>query len=369
MLSNSNDLRKTNFAILDNVADLIRIIDTNNEIIYCNTDVLDNVSPVVHERKYCGINCEYAKDGHCISGENTGNARVTEKEEIIDGKFFSMKASPVFDANGKVIASVEVFRDMTKERQLEAALIEKNKVMESDLLFAKLIQTRILPNKGKFGNVTLDYLYRPSQLLSGDIFDIIEIDGDNVGIYIGDVSGHGIAASMMTVFIRQTMQDIAYNSLSPSAVLSELHLRFKELQLEADRYFTMFYGIYNIVEMEFTYANAGHNSIPLLFDKNSNVTMLENYGYPISNLLPDLKFDEKKIKLYPGESLLMYTDGLIEAKNEKGEVYGEDRVKQVIINSKGNLIRDLERDYNGFTTNEQVDDIAILVMDVLEEEV
>ena len=61
----------------------------------------------------------------------------------------------------------------------------------------------------------------------------------------------------------------------------------------------------------------------------------------------------------------MYTDGLIEAKNEYGEIYGEDRVKQVIINSTGNLIKDLERDYNEFTTNEQVDDIAILVMDVI----
>ncbi len=365
MLSNSKDLRNTNFAILDNVADLIRIIDTDNKILYCNTDILDKVTPVVHERKYCSINCEYAKDGHCISNENTENARVTTKEEIIDGKYFSMKASPVFDKNGKVIASVEVFRDMTKERQLEAALIEKNKVMESELLFAKLIQTRILPRKGNFGKVTLDYLYRPSQLLSGDIFDIIEIDEENIGIYIGDVAGHGIAASMMTVFIRQTMQAICYDSLSPSEVLSKLHLRFKEMQLEADKYFTMFYGIYNMVDMEFKYANAGHNSIPFLFDKNSNVTMLENYGFPISNLFEDLQFEEKSIKLYPGESLLMYTDGLIEAKNENGEIYGEDRVKQVIINSTGNLIKDLERDYNEFTTNEQVDDIAILVMDVI----
>ena len=76
--------------------------------------------------------------------------------------------------------------------------------MSKDLGFAKHIQEKILPPKGVIDNLHIDYIYKPSEMLSGDIFDVFHIDEDHIGIYISDVSGHGVAAAMMTMFIRQT---------------------------------------------------------------------------------------------------------------------------------------------------------------------
>ncbi len=114
-------------------------------------------------------------------------------------------------------------------------------------------------------------------MLSGDMFDIYFIDEENIGIYICDVVGHGVTASMMTMFVRQTMRAIKDDILSPSAALTELHKRFVTLNLGADKYFTIFYGIYNIKNKQLKYSNAGHNCIPIRFNTDQ-VTLLKTKG-------------------------------------------------------------------------------------------
>ena len=141
------------------------------------------------------------------------------KEEIIGGRHYSIKSSPVKDSNGEIYAAVEVFRDVTRERKLELDLINKNKKINKDLQFAKRIQEKILPRKGANDSLKLDYVYKPSEILSGDMFDMFNIDEDNVGIYISDVAGKGVAASMMTMFIRQSMRVMKDDIKSPSAAL------------------------------------------------------------------------------------------------------------------------------------------------------
>lgn len=343
------------FEILDNVADLVRIKDLDNNIIYTNNNILDTV-PVSDTRMELNESKSYKVSIDTLEG-------IMQTEERIKGVDYSIKSSPIFNNEGKVIASVEVFRDVTRERELEKALMESTQEMEKDLVFAKMIQRRILPSKGTYGNIDIDFRYEPSKHLSGDIFDIFEIDDDNIGIYIVDVSGHGVAASMLTVFIRQIMYTISYMSKSPSEILHRLKKKYAELELAPDRYFTMFFGIYNKNTREFKYANAGHNSIPFLFNKES-ITMLVNYGLPILGFETENSYKDKTVRLIPGDSILMYTDGLIEAKNEFGEEFGEDRVKRAILDTKGNLLEEIEVKHSNFIDLEQQDDIAMLLIKV-----
>ncbi|NLW42259.1 MAG: SpoIIE family protein phosphatase [Tissierellia bacterium] len=343
------------FEILDNVADLIRIKDLEDNIIYTNNDILDSVpikKNILNEKE----SKSYKMQIDSIDG-------IIQSEERIMGVDYSIKSSPIFNNEGKVIASVEVFRDVTRERELEKALMESTQEIEQDLVFAKLIQRRILPSKGSYGNLHIDFRYEPSKHLSGDIFDIFDIDEDNIGIYIVDVSGHGVAASMLTVFIRQIMYSVSYMSKSPSEIFKKLQKKYAELDLAPDRYFTMFFGIYNKNTREFKYANAGHNSIPFLFNKDS-ITMLVNYGLPILGFDTNNVYKDKSVTLVSGDSILMYTDGLIEAKNEHGEEFGEDRVKHAILETKGNLLEEIEEKHSNFIDLEQQDDIAMLLMKV-----
>lgn len=335
------------FEIFENMADLIRVKDVDDNVIYINDQILtdNNFKIDSQPRKPMSLD------------------ETLQTEEQIAGRDYSIKASPVYNEDGELIASIEVFRDVTRERELENALKRTSNEIEKDLVFAKKIQRQILPRKGQFNNITIDFKYRPSKYLSGDLFDIFDIDGENIGIYIVDVAGHGIAASMLTVFIRQTMYSVAKESKSPSEVLVKLKEKFQDLELEPERYFTMFYGVYNMNEKELKYANAGHNSIPFLFNKDS-ITMLVNYGLPILGFDTPNNYFDKSVRLESGDSVLMYTDGLIEAKNEFGEDFGEDRVKLAILNTEGNLLEEIESKHANFIGIEQKDDIAMILMSV-----
>lgn len=345
--------------ILDSIDDLVRVIDLDNNVIYSNNKMPE----------------EIFKDGFILDDEKAEEAclenifkdfpeaKIVQKEQKIKDRYYSVKSSPIY-SNDEVVATVEVFRDITEQKKLEKDLGERGEEMRSDLLLAKRIQTKILPQRGNYGDVEVNYIYSPSEYLSGDIFDVFKIDEDNVGIYIGDVAGHGIASSLMTIFIRQTMHAINKISLSPSDVLSNLQAKFKELKLDAERYFTIFYGIYNRKKMEFKYANAGHNCIPFLYNED-RILMLENYGFPIFGFLENVEFEEKKVSLNHKDKILLYTDGLSEARNEKGEIYTDDRIKRLILKNKGDILEEIANDFYEFTGLEKKDDIAILLMEIM----
>ena len=197
-----------NYHVLEGMADWVRVVDKEGTIIYANKTMKEALGHNIVGMKCYKSHGKEMPCSFCITDRSINTGEIVQKEEKINGRYFSVKSSPVTNSDGKVFAAVEVFRDVTRERKLELELIEKNKKMSKDLGFAKRIQERILPNKEILGNISIDYIYRPSEMLSGDMFDVFYIDDENIGIYISDVSGHGVAAAMMTMFIRQTMRSI-----------------------------------------------------------------------------------------------------------------------------------------------------------------
>lgn len=355
-----------NYHVLEGMADWVRVIDKEGTIIYANKTMKKALG-----QNIIGMKCNVAHGrskpcNFCITDRSISTGEVVQKEEIINGRYFSVKASPVSNSNGEIFGAVEVFRDVTRERKLELELIEKNKKMSKELGFAKRIQEKILPNKEVFHNIIFDYIYEPSEMLSGDIFDIFHIDDEHIGIYISDVSGHGVAAAMMTMFIRQTMRSIIEDILSPSDALAELYRRFSTLNLEVDKYFTIYYGVFNKNTFEFKYANGGHNCIPIKFNKDG-MELLEAKGSPIVLLYDKVMYDEKTVQLKVGDKILFYTDGITETKDKLGREFGTDRVIEIIKNSNGNILEDINRTINKFSWGEQQDDFALVLMEVINE--
>src|SRR5699024_2544639 len=278
--------------------------------------------------------------------------------------YYSVKSSPVRDENGKIFAAVEVFRNVTRERKLEKEVIEKNKKMNKDLQFAKKIQKKILPKRGNKGPVTLDYIYKPSEMLSGDMFDIYNLDEDHIGIYVSDVAGNGVSASMMTMFIRQTMRFMKDDIRQPSEALSELHNRFISLNMEPDNYFTIFYGIYNKRSKIFKYANAGHNCLPIIYNDNK-IELLENKGFPITTILENIHYAEKEVKLEPRDKMLFYTDGVTEARNYSDEEFGIEGILDIIKEKPDNILNHIEDKIINYSWGEIADDFAIILLEIV----
>lgn len=353
--------------ILDAMPDWVRVIDNLGDIVYANNSMIKDIgfNPI-------GLNCFPDKDGiikdkipSVVSNHHLDFADVLKEEREIDGRIFSIKSSPLYDKDKKIFGKVEVFRDITSEKRTKIDLINSNKKMFDDILFASKIQKRTLPCQGEYGGIKVNHRYISSEVLSGDTFDIIEYDEDNVIIYIADIVGHGVTASILTMFVKQTMRCITQgHTINPSYVLKQLTKRFGELDLDDSKYFTIFYGVYNRNTKEFVYANAGHNAIPIKYNDNG-YDFVDGTGFPISYIFIDSVYKEEKIKLNTGDKILFYTDGITETKDYHGKEFGEERLLEMIKHNPEDILDKIIARVKKYGWGEQKDDIALLLVEVL----
>lgn len=354
-----------NYHVLEGMADWVRVINKEGTIIYANKAMKEELGEDIIGIKCYKALCNKERCKFCITQRSIATGETIQKEEKINGNYYSVKSSPVRNADGEIIGSVEVFRNVTRERKLELELIGKNRKMNKDLQFAKRIQERILPRKGMKQSLKLDYIYKPSEMLSGDMFDMYSIDDENIGIYISDVAENGVAASMMTMFIRQTMRVMKEDINNPSKTLTELHKRFRSLDFEVENYFTIFYGIYNKKTQKFKYVNAGHNCIPIKYN-NDRLELLENKGYPIISVLDEIHYEEKEVDFNIGDKILFYTDGITEAKDYSGKEFGLEGVIDIVKNNPEDILNVMEDKIINYSWGEQSDDFAIVLLEVIE---
>ena len=349
-------------SIADGMIDWVRVVDKNNNVLYANKKMQQDLGEELIGKKCFEVLCKSNKCEYCISSITLKNGSIDRKHYKHGDKTYMIVSSPMIGKDGKIEGSVEVFRDITNEEILAKKINEKNKKMSEDIRFAKNMQERMLPPKGMFNGINIDYLYEASESLSGDFFDVFEIDENNTGIYICDVVGHGVTASLLTVFVRQSLRTIAKGTDKINKIMKELHKTFLALNLDYDKYFSVFFGIYNKSTHVFEYVNAGHNSVPILIH-NSEINMLESKGYPIANIFDNVSYDISNVYLEVGDKILFYTDGITEATNMDGIQFGVDNLIN-IIKSEGNILKNIKLSIEKFS-KVQKDDYAVLLAEII----
>ncbi|NLJ58749.1 MAG: SpoIIE family protein phosphatase [Tissierellia bacterium] len=349
--------------IVDGMIDWVRVVDKNNMVLYANKKMREDLGEEVVGKKCYDLLCREERCDFCISNTTLSDGSIMRKQSRFNDKTYMIVSSPMYDDDGEIIGSVEVFRDITNEVLLAEEINEKNKKMSADINFAKNMQKRMLPPKGMYNGVNIDYLYESSETLSGDFFDVFEIDEDNTGIYICDVVGHGVTASLLTIFVRQSLRTIAKGDLSINRIMKELHKTFLSLNLDYDKYFSLFFGIYNKVSRKLEFVNAGHNSIPILINNNKEIKMLKAKGYPIANIFDDVSYDISRVNLKVGDKLLFYTDGITENTNGDGVQFGLENIIN-IIRSQGEILEKIKQSLEAFSKT-QKDDYAVLLAEIL----
>lgn len=270
------------------------------------------------------------------------DCHLTVKNYRKDGTPFwnELMISPVRDEQGRLTHWTGTQTDVTALRRLE----EERHEME----IAKEIQLSLLPTAplAAAGILVAGYCL-PATHVGGDYFDYFSSE-DAVDIVIADVSGHSVAAAMIMAEARSTLKMETHRMLKEkagltqgaAAILSNLNsLLFEDLN-RSDRFITMFYAKYNAVTRELTYANAGHNCPLLLRGRERNCTELDADGL-ILGVKQDTYFEERRLHLEKGDTLLFYTDGITEAENKSGEFFGAQRLCDIFVTHAGASNQDI----------------------------
>jgi len=255
-------------------------------------------------------------------------------------------------------------------------LKQVNQRLIADLEVARGIQQAMLPSvlpSNEYVSFVSGYL--PAENLSGDFYNVIRIDNSHYGVYIGDVSGHGVSAAMLTVFtfqkIMSLVDEIGREGMTiPAMVLEHLYNSFNAANFSEELYIVLIYGVYNIDTSIFSYASGGLNTAPLRLRPDGSIQELDSDGFAICKLgdIITPKFSNRQVMLFPGDNLILYTDGLVEALNHNKQPYSKERLKDLITkhrrwnaNHMTEVILDDVKQYS-----EKInDDVTVLTIEVL----
>lgn len=348
----------TAYHVLESMADLVSILDSDGRYVYANQAMIRKIgrNPI---GTYFDDSSNYLLGFSSVPNVRHTRSPVT-REERIEDEYYSVTTSPVLDEQGDIRAFVEVYHDISTKINLTIDLVNTNRKMSDDIQFARSIQKKILPESIDIGNVHFRAQYFPSERLSGDFYDIIQV-GDRIVFYIADVMGHGVTASMMTIFVRQTMRSLINEDPTPNVVLEGLRNAFCELDLGDNTYFTLFYCMYDTKTQELMYTNAGHSAMPLVYN-GSRGEFLRQPGVPVSPVFRGISYKNASVTLTKGDHVLLYTDGITETVNIEGVQFGEERLLSLVTETDEDTLRAILQNVTRYRWGEMQDDIALILM-------
>ena len=247
--------------------------------------------------------------------------------------------------------------------RLEQEMRERERV-EQDLRVARRIQHALLPrNLPELEGWGIAHHYRPAREVGGDFYDFLNLNDGRVGLVIGDVSGKGIPAALVMACTQSVLRAVAQRAgITPGQALEEAN-EVLFTYLPPNMFVTCFYAIFDPTEGRLRYANAGHN-LPCCWHEGI-ATELRARGMPLG-LMPGMGYEEKERTLAPGDGMLLYSDGLVEAHDPQREMFGTPRMERFVGAHPGGatLIDSLLAELEKFTGEdwEQEDDITLLTL-------
>ena len=216
------------------------------------------------------------------------------------------------------------YRDFISGKTVEM----QNKILSNELSLARSVHVNLLPARTpELQGIRLSTIYLPMIEIGGDLYDYMHFkDSGTHGIFICDVSGHGVSAALISSMVKAHLNTVTSINPSPAHVLN--YLNEKLIGQTSGHFVTAFFCIYDPAGRSLTFARGGH-SYPLLM-RNNEITELTSSGGFIG-IMKNRSFQEISIKLEPRDRLVFYTDGLVEARNPYGEMYGEPRLVECLM--------------------------------------
>jgi steroid delta-isomerase-like uncharacterized protein len=248
--------------------------------------------------------------------------------------------------------------------RFRAAEAQERERVEQELRVARQIQQELLPETmPTLEDWRIATYYGPAREVGGDFYDFLEFEDGRLGLVVGDATGHGMPAALVMATTRGMLRAVVQSSESPGEVLARVNEALVA-DIPQSTFVTCFYGVLDPETGRFLYANAGHNLPCRRHDGQAEE--LRARGMPLGLML-GMSYEEKEIVLEKGESVLFYSDGLVEAHESQGEMFGFPRLRRLVAEhdaEEGSLVDFLMDELRSFTGDgwEQEDDITLVTL-------
>ena len=278
-----------------------------------------------------------------------GRVAFTQTDETMVEYFAGLVAAALvrIRAHKAALERAAVQRDLDLARELQGGLLPK-----------------VFPTREEAPGIELFARLEPAKEVSGDLYDFFPVETGKMCFVVGDVSGKGIAAGIFMAVTRTLIRATAVPGRSPLEIMNQVNAQLAK-ENQASLFVTMILGIVDTATGRMVYGQGGHNP-PILVPAQGKPTYEPAGGMPLG-VFEDAKFGERELQLKPGETLLVYTDGVTEAMNEAKDLFGEDRLEKAVTGvaslSPEKIAERVIEQVEGFVLEaERSDDITLLAI-------
>jgi len=274
-------------------------------------------------------------------------------------------AERIADGKNASRAAAAALRDLESAKQ---RLEDANLKFENELGLAEVMQQSLIPEKApEDDNFNISCYFKPMEQVGGDYYDFVDLDNHKKGIIVADVSGHGVSSAFIAAMLKISFLNYAGLIRSPAGILEKINRDYCSV-IQTGDFVTAFYAVLDPQQNKITFCGAAHPS-PLLFrKKEGNVLLLKSSGFFLG-MFRDAQYQDSEIEFYPGDYMLMYTDGIVEAfSDEKHEQFGKKRLlncfKEHAKKPIGQMIQKLVESVQQFMQKSRFyDDIALVAVE------
>lgn len=219
-------------------------------------------------------------------------------------------------------------REQSLKAEADRRACERDRQIEE----AREIQRRLVPKEiPQVCGCNIAFAWRPAEAVSGDYFDVLKFDDSRVALVVADVSGKGLPAALLMSNVQAAVKAFASADPSPAEVCTRVN-RVIASNIADDKFITLLYCLVDCRAGRLSYANAGHNA-GILVRKSGATARLERGG-AVLGPFPERSYEQGEVEIRPGDRVLLFTDGITEARNEAGEEFGEERLIRLAVDNR-----------------------------------
>lgn len=349
-----NDERILLRTILDHLPSRLYVKDVTSRYVLNNRAHLDMLGAASQEAAvgrsisdfFPGARGEQAlaDDRRAFAGESVINVEKSDFSPDGDVHWSLVTKVPLHDTHGEIVGLVGISHDITRRKVAEEEVRRRSQEMEADLRMARQVQEAFLnrprpvfPGGAESGRLRFAHRYVPASSLGGDFFDVLRISDTRCGVLVCDVMGHGVRAGLLTALVRGVAEEVGTRTADPVAVVSEVNRSLMPIVEQTGQpvFATVFFAIIDLETRRLDYASAGHPA-PLLRSGTGEVQRLAPADpEPAAGLMRDFAYSRLTAHFHPGDLLLAYTDGVLEAADAAGQIFGETRIREVLKTTAG----------------------------------